>query len=402
MKRNLSLLFGLTVVLVALSACGLRQFKQPDATPTPLVTAAVTTPAPVATPAPTPTPTPTPAPTPTPVPAATPTPTPAPTPVATPVPTPTPAASNLPRVTKSPTGETVPVNGKCQFIAKYENAKWAEWHFLSPDESRDLDYEQAQKEFPTMKIINGFTKDLSLELVSETLNGWKVYCRFSNDAGSVNTDKALIVVTGTAPAGTASALPKVTKSPTGETVQPGGSAYFVAKHEGAVWAVWHFVSPDGNRDLTYEDAAKEFSSLQIVGGDVSTMQLKNIPAEMNGWKVYCAYRNNNGTVNTDSALITVTGAAAAATGTTAGTATAGTAGTAATTAGTDATATTVSRAPTGRTMTAYYADGSTTTVSELSDGSWQGPGGAVYTLGSDDMLRSSGSTDLYTYNPIYG
>ena len=117
---------------------------------------------------------------------------------------------------------------------------------------------------------------------------------------------------------------------------------------------------------------------------------------------YCAYRNNNGTVNTDSALITVTGAAAAATGTTAGTAAAGTAGTTATTTGTDATATTVSRTPTGRTMTAYYADGSTTTVSELSDGSWQGPGGAVYSLGSDDMLRSSGSTDLYTYNPIYG
>jgi hypothetical protein len=323
--------------------------------------------------------------------------------VATPVPTPTPAASNLPRVTKSPTGETVPVNGKCQFIAKYENAKWAEWHFLSPDESRDLDYEQAQKEFPTMKIINGFTKDLSLELVSETLNGWKVYCRFSNDAGSVDTDKALIVVTGTAPAGTASALPKVTKSPTGETVQPGGSAYFVAKHEGAVWAVWHFVSPDGNRDLTYEDAAREFSSLQIVGGDVSTMQLKNIPAEMNGWKVYCAYRNNNGTVNTDSALITVTGAAAAATGTTAGTGTAaGTAAGTGTAAATDTGASTVTRTPTGRTMTAYYADGSTTTVSELSDGSWQGPGGAVYTLGSYDMLRSSGSTDLYTYNPIYG
>ena len=157
------------------------------------------------------------------------------------------------------------------------------------------------------------------------------------------------------------------------------------------------MSPDGNRDLTYEDAAKEFTSLQIIGGDVSTMQLKNIPAEMNGWKVYCAYRNNNGTVNTDSALITVTGAAAAATGTTAGAA-----GTAATTAGTDATATTVSRTPTGRTMTAYAINGSTTTVSELSDGTWQDPSGTIYSLGNDDVLHSGGSADLYTYNPIYG
>ena len=43
--------------------------------------------------------------------------------------------SNLPRVTKSPTGETVAVNGSAQFIAKYENADLAEWHFVSPDGS---------------------------------------------------------------------------------------------------------------------------------------------------------------------------------------------------------------------------------------------------------------------------
>ena len=399
MKRNLTLLFCLTYVLVALSACGLRPFNKPAATPTPLVTAAVSTPVPVATPAPTstPTPTPTPAPTPVPTPAVTPTPlptpTPAPTPVATPVPTPTPVPSNLPQVTKSPTGETVPVNGKCQFIAKYENAKWAEWHFVSPDGNRDLDYVAAQKEFPTMKVINGYTKDLTLDIVPETLNGWKVYCRFSNDAGSVNTEQALIAVTGTA-ANTAAAVPKVTKSPTNETVEPGGSAWFVAKHEGAVWAVWHFVSPDGNRDLTYEDAAKEFTSLQIIGGDVGTLQLKNIPAEMNGWKLYCAYRNNNGTVNTDSAIITVQGAAGAGTG--AGTNT-GT-GTVTASTGTD----TAQHTPTGRTMTAYYADGSATTVSELSDGTWQTGNGVLYYLGEDDTLRARGYSDLFTYNPIYG
>ena len=274
---------------------------------------------------------------------------------------------------------------------------------MSPDGSRDLDYNQAQKEFPSMKVINGFTKDLSLESIPETLNGWKVYCRFSNDAGSVNTDQALIVVTGTA-VNTAGSLPRVTKSPTNETVQPGGSAYFVAKHEGAVWAVWHFVSPDGNRDLSYEDAAKEFTSLQIIGGDVSTLQLKNIPSEMNGWKVYCAYRNNNGSVNTSSAVISVSGAAAAATGTTAGTTATGTAtgaGTGATT-GTEATASTATRIATGRTMTAYYTNGSTTTVSEFSDGTWQTSDGTPYYLGDDDVLRARGSSDLYTYNPIYG
>ena len=234
-----------------------------------------------------------------------------------PAPTPAPVqpASNLPVVTKSPTDEKVPVGGKCQFVTRYENANWAEWHFVSPDNSRDIDYTVAAKEFPSMKIVNGYAKDMTLENVPEALNGWKVYCRFSNNSGSVNTDKASITVTGggttagtTAGTGTTAGLPKVTKSPTGETVNAGGSAWFVAKYQDAIWAVWHFVSPDGTRDLAYTDAAAIFTGLKIIGGDQSTMQLQNIPNELNGWKVYCAFRNNMGSVNTDAAAITVTGA----------------------------------------------------------------------------------------------
>ncbi len=297
----------LFLALILLSACGLGRKSDATVSSAPEVTVVVTTPAPTPVPTTTPTPTPTPTPmltltpTPTPTPVSTPTPTPTPVPISTPSPIPT--TNNLPRVTKSPTDETVPVNGKCQFVAKYENAKLAEWHFVSPDGSQDLTYIAAEKEFPTLKVINGYTKDLTLDNIPQGLNGWRVYCRFSNDAGSVDTGRATITVTGDATG--AVGAPKVTKSPTGETVNVGGSAWFVAKHEGAIWAVWHFVSPDGTRDITYSDAAAEFRSMQIVGGDQGTMQLKNIPAELNGWKVYCAFRNNVGTVNTDSALITV-------------------------------------------------------------------------------------------------
>ena len=296
--RIFCLLLAIATLTAALSGCSLRR-NAPGSAVTVIETAAPTpTPAqtPVATPAPTPTPAATPAPTPTP----------------TPAPTPTPVASNLPVITKSPTDEKVPVGGKCQFVAKYENARWAEWHFVSPDGTRDIDYTVAQKEFPTLKIVNGYAKDMTLENIPEALNGWRVYCRFSNDAGSANTERATISVVGAnTPGGTVAGLPKVTKSPTGETVQAGGSAWFVSKYEDAIWAVWHFVSPDGTRDLTYSDAASQFPSLQIIGGDQSTMQLKSIPAELNGWKVYCAFRNNMGTTNTAQAQITVQGSAVA-------------------------------------------------------------------------------------------
>ena len=332
--RIFSLFLTLALLTAVLSGCSLFRRNAPGAAvtvtqtaaptqaaiPTPVQTQApVSTPVPVASPVSTPMPTATPAatPVPTPTPTPTPAPTPVPTPVATPVPTPAQTASNLPRITKSPTGETVPVGSKCQFVTRYENANWAEWHFVSPDNSRDIDYTVAEKEFPTMKIVNGYAKDMTLENIPEALNGWKVYCRFSNNYGSVNTDKASITVTGgtgnaagTTTAANTAGLPKVTKSPTGETVNAGGSAWFVAKHQNAIWAVWHFVSPDGTSDLSYSDAAAVFQGLKIIGGDQSTLQLQNIPNDLNGWKVYCAFRNNAGSVNTDSAMITVSGAPA--------------------------------------------------------------------------------------------
>ena len=312
MKKTLPILALLLILLIALTVLMIfRVLSNSKAENTPAPTEAVITetPPPVTviepTPTPTPTSTPVPPPTPSPTPETTATPEPTPTPTPTPAPTPTP--SNLPRVTKSPTDEKVAVNGSCQFVTKYENAKWAEWHFVSPDGTRDLDYKAAAKEFTTLEIVNGFAKDMTLKNIPEALNGWKVYYRFSNANGFVNTQSAKITVT----TDTAAGAPKVTKSPTGETVKVGDGAWFVAKHEDAIWAVWHFVSPDGTRDLDYKDAAKEFPNLQIINGDKPTLQLKNIPAELNGWKVYCAFRNNVGTTNTNAAAITVTGGTAA-------------------------------------------------------------------------------------------
>ncbi len=35
-----------------------------------------------------------------------------------------------------------------------------------------------------MKIVTVYAKDITLENIPATLNGWKVYCRFSNNYGS--------------------------------------------------------------------------------------------------------------------------------------------------------------------------------------------------------------------------
>lgn len=102
-----------------------------------------------------------------------------------------------------------------------------------------------------------------------------------------------------------SIFPIITKSPTDETVKEGGECYFIAKYENATIAVWHFVSPDGQTDLTYVGAQEQFKPVEILNGMYSNLHLKNIPYSMNGWKVYCKYSNANGSAITKTALITV-------------------------------------------------------------------------------------------------
>ena len=274
----------------------LSQYMQNQSSP-----AAVNTPAPAASAAPaeaTPAPTPTPEPTPEPTPAPTPTPTP------TPRPAPAPGA---PIITKDPTDETVREGGSCWFVANHQGAQLARWHFVSPDWSTDLQYDELGDRFPNMTVKNGQFDSMKLINIPSELNGWHFYCRFSNKSGTTDSGAATITVEkgepGTAP--TAGA-PIITKSPTDETVKVGGSCWFVADHKGAVLARWHFVSPDGKTDLQYDEAAKQFSSVTIKQGDLSKMQLVNVTEDLNGWKVYCRYSNNNGTTDTASATITVT------------------------------------------------------------------------------------------------
>lgn len=252
------------------------------------------------------------------------------TPAPTPTPVPTPAAPATPApgspvITKDPTDEKVQVGGSCWFVANHRGANFARWHFVSPDgtdiaiDTKDENGNNVlAKQFPNLNIHNGEYDSMKLSNIPAELNGYRFYCHFWNANGSVDSKSALLTVEGAgnvaaantdAAAANAANGPKVTKDPTDETVKPGESAWFVAKHTGAILARWHFVGPDGSDyEYTNEAISSQFPQMKIVGGDQGTMQLQNIPLNANGWKVYCRYSNNSGTADTKMATITVQGA----------------------------------------------------------------------------------------------
>ena len=238
-----------------------------------------------------------------------PTPVPTPSPVVTPTPSPTPSATPKPQVpviTKSPTSETVREGGSCSFVAGYENAIYAVWHFVSPDGSIDIPYDKAIKVFPYATIKDGMYSTMYLSNITYNMNGWKVYCRYSNNAGYTDTASALLTVVPTT-AYTPSVKPIVTRNPESQTVQAGGSLTFGADYLNATYVVWHFVNPDSSVDLAYSDASLAIllPGMKITDGMYSKMTLTNIPAAANGWKVYCRYTNNYGYTDTAVATITI-------------------------------------------------------------------------------------------------
>ena len=111
-----------------------------------------------------------------------------------------------------------------------------------------------------------------------------------------------------------------TKHPIGEEVEPGGWASFVAAGMYTQDYEWCLMSPDLQHRFTLKEAKEEatvtsrepnvprdFADLTYSGEYTDKLILRNIPADMNGWFVYCRlYSVNRLTwTNTNNALVTV-------------------------------------------------------------------------------------------------
>ena len=131
------------------------------------------------------------------------------------------------------------------------------------------------------------------------------------DAGNVSFTLTIAVSEAIAPAPTQTPVqtnqkPVITKNPTGETVEVGGTAQFVARAEGATSFVWRIVSADTTNTVTANEAGAYFG-VTVSGQDTERLTLSNIPKSMNGWAIECKFTNAAGSSYTTGAILTVTG-----------------------------------------------------------------------------------------------
>ncbi len=286
-----------------------------------------------------------------------------------------------PRITKNPTDEWVNEYGRCQFVSRYENAILAEWHFVSPDGWRDLTYLQAEQEFPPLQVIMGNTKDMTLTNIPYSLNGWRVYCRFSNYSGTADTAMARITV---APGSGGSSYPR----PTGDAMivyYSSGASERVSAYSDGSWrtsaGTVYYMGTDG---VLHSGGRPDLYTYVPGSGGQQPAGNVMVAYYSNGSVEYLT-PNSDGTWRTAAGL----------------TYTMGTDGVLRTKSGAELYTYDISGTPrpTGTALTAYSVYGVSQQVYSYSDGTWRTSEGITYYMGTDGVLRATGYQDLYTYNP---
>lgn len=91
----------------------------------------------------------------------------------------------------------------------------------------------------------------------------------------------------------------ITKDPTDEVQIAGGTAWFVSGAAGYDGLSWTFMSPDGTK-YSVRDFLNRFPDTRVYGENSTTLTVKNLSTDMNGWRVFCTFCNAG--VPTDTAM----------------------------------------------------------------------------------------------------
>lgn len=104
---------------------------------------------------------------------------------------------------------------------------------------------------------------------------------------------------------TPATTPTVTKNPTSEQVEAGGSAVFVARADNAATVTWYVTSPGGTR-YNAANIGQYINGVYATGANGERLVLYGLNEKMDGYTVEAEFSNANGTTRSTAAWISVT------------------------------------------------------------------------------------------------
>ena len=96
----------------------------------------------------------------------------------------------------------------------------------------------------------------------------------------------------------------ITKHPTNEVRTAGGTAWFVSGAASYNSLTWTFQAPDGTQ-YSVQDFRTRFPYATVEGEYSTTLTIRNLGTDMNGWGVFCSFYNNEGPIDTAMAFLYV-------------------------------------------------------------------------------------------------
>lgn len=104
-------------------------------------------------------------------------------------------AAGAPDILTHPDPQIVIEGGRCVFEASAKGETGITWRLQSPDGRQDYPFTDAPKHFRGLTVSGKNSDKLSLSNIPGEMDGWLVYCRYSNKAGRVDTDMVPLFVT---------------------------------------------------------------------------------------------------------------------------------------------------------------------------------------------------------------
>lgn len=96
-------------------------------------------------------------------------------------------------ITKNPTDEVRSAGGTAWFVSGAANYSSLSWTFMSPDGAK-YSVQEFRGRFPYATVEGEFTTNLTIRNLDTEMNGWGVFCTFSNAYGPTDTAMAFLYV----------------------------------------------------------------------------------------------------------------------------------------------------------------------------------------------------------------